>query len=310
MKTIISLLYAIALTLGINAKAQTVSSFRVMTFNLWHGGDGVKLSKERTVNAQLEAIRISKADVVGLQEQTSGHSDNASRAKLLADSLGWNCYIIDGSRAVISHFPLQTIKSIGGNTSQAVLLTLAEGKEMIFGVMHLMYTPYEPYDIADGTLKTAEEAEQSARETRLHQVQAMLQDIAPARTFGTPAILVGDFNEPSCLDWTPKAIADRNDPVLPFAVNWPATSLLIHEGFFDTYRDVYPDVKTKPGYTWTSKPGLFRDPDVLDRIDLIYHTKQFKTKGAWMVGEKAKDVDLQLSDWPSDHRAVVAEFTY
>ncbi len=281
------------------------SRLRVMTFNLWRGGDAVKLPRDTTIKYQLEAIRKAGADVVGFQEQTNNQSDNQSRAKLLADSLGWQCHIVDGSRAIISRYDIEPLEDAG--SSQAVLVTLAEGEKVIFGVMHLMYTPYEPYDIADRKLLSADAAEASARETRLHQVQGLLDEIAAYSDY--PVVLVGDFNEPSCLDWTDEAIDRRGDTLLPFAVNWPATALLIEKGFKDAYREVYPDVKQRPGYTWTSaKKEFWRDTEIHDRIDLIYISgSKLTAKNAWVVGESAELSDLVVTPWPSDHRAVVAE---
>ncbi len=288
----------------VNEDGQETAALRVMTFNLWHGGDAVKLPRDTTIKYQLEAIRRGGADVVGFQEQTTNHSDNQSRARILADSLGWNCHIVDGSRAVISRLAITPFDTTGA--AQAVLLTLPDGLEIVFGVMHLMYTPYEPYDIADGKLKSAEEAEASAREARLHQVQDMLDEISAYQDY--PVVLVGDFNEPSCMDWTDEAIEGRGDTLLTFAVNWPATALLIDQGFKDAYREIYPDVKGKPGYTWTSVEGLWRTPEIHDRIDLIYVSKgHFDTKAAWVVGERSELSDLVIDPWPSDHRAVVVE---
>lgn len=282
------------------------TTLRVMTFNLWHGGDGIKLPKDTTIKYQLEAIRKAKADIVGFEEQRANQSDNASRAQLLADSLGWNCYIIDGSRALIAHYPMKSISKTDG--AQAVLLQISAEKEVLVGVMHLMYTPYEPYDIADKKLTTAKQAEFSARKSRAHQVASILNGIKPAIEKGIPTILVGDFNEPSCLDWNQKAIEERADPLLPFPVNWPASALLIENGFKDAYRTVYPNVKSKPGYTWTSKPGLWREPDILDRIDFVFHSNGLTAKQAWLIGEEAADTDIQIKKWPSDHRAVVIAF--
>lgn len=287
-----------------NRKADERSKLRVMTFNLWHGGDAVKLPRDTTIKYQLEAIRRAEADVVGFQEQTTNQSDNQSRARLLADSLGWQYHPIDASRAVISRYALQPLDTAG--TSQAVLLQLPGQKEVVFGVMHLMYTPYEPYDIADGKLHSAGEAEASARATRLHQVQGLLAEIADYSDY--PIVLLGDFNEPSCLDWTEEAIKERADTLLSFPVNWPSTALLIETGFKDAYREVYPDVKQKPGYTWTSVESLWRTPEIHDRIDLIYVSKdRFTIAGAWVVGEPSPLADIVIDPWPSDHRAVVVE---
>lgn len=296
--------FAISCQSGTNRGADEAGKLRVMTFNLWHGGDAVELPRDTTIKYQLEAIRMARADVVGFQEQTTNQSDNASRAQLLADSLGWQCHIVDGSRAVISRFEMRPVDTT--KVSQAVLLQQPDGKEIVFGVMHLMYTPYEPYDIADGKLLSTEAAEASARETRLHQVQDMLDEIAPYRDY--PTILVGDFNEPSCLDWTADAIKERGDTLLPFAVHWPATALLINHGFKDAYREVYPDVAERPGYTWTSVEGLWRNPEIHDRIDLIYVSKdRFTVREAVVVGESSPMTDVVIKPWPSDHRAVVVE---
>lgn len=275
-----------------------------MTFNLWHGGDAAGLPRDTAIKYQLEAIRRAEADVVGLQEQTANQTDNQSRAQLLADSLGWHCHIIDGSRAVITRFPLTKLDTAG--VSQAVMLTVDGGVEVVFGVMHLMYTPYEPYDIADGKLANAAEAEASARDTRLHQVEAVLAELAPFADY--PTILVGDFNEPSYLDWTAEAIQARGDSLLPFAVRWPATAGLAERGFEDAFRAMHPDASLKPGYTWTSVEGLWRDPEVHDRIDLVMVSKgHFDVKDAIVVGEESPFSDIVVQPWPSDHRAVLVD---
>lgn len=301
--------YTLCIGLFFTFQAFTTSGqekIRVMTFNLWHGGDGIKWPKDTTVKYQLEAIRRSKADIVGFEEQTSNHSDNQSRAKLLADSLGWHCFIIDGSRAIIARYAMQAVEN-REEKAQAVLFHLGQNRQLVFGVMHLMYTPYEPYDIADGKLKTQEEAEASARKSRLHQVQYMTDDIAAYLQNGLPIVLVGDFNEPSCLDWTAKAIKERKNSELSFMVDWPASRHLIDHGFKDAYRTFYPNVKKKPGYTWTSVEGLWRNPEIHDRIDLVFVSKGIKVKNAQVIGEESALSDIVISKWPSDHRAVVAD---
>jgi len=307
-----------ALVLGTQLRAQPGASqtIRVMSFNLWHGGDGCGLSKDSSIRFQLEAIRKAKADAVGFQEQTDNRGE--ARAKVLADSLGWNCYIISGSRAVISRFPMKAISvtktqpanhhGSAVNNAQAVLLQVDAQQQIVLGVLHLMYTPYEPYDIADKKLMTKQEAEASAVKARLHEVKFVLEEIKPYLQKNIPVVLVGDFNEPSCLDWTKPVIKSRNDSELNFAVNWPASRLLLSNGFEDAYRKIYPGVSKKPGYTWTSRPGLWRTPEIHDRIDLIHTTKKnIKVTGGWVVGEKSVLSDIVVEPWPSDHRAVVAE---
>lgn len=312
----ILMLGAMLFPLQLIAQAGDNKTIRVMSFNLWHGGDGCGMSKDSSIRFQLESIRKANADAVGFQEQTDNKGE--ARAKVLADSLGWNCYIISGSRAVISRFPIKAISVAKAqpenhhgssvNNAQAVLLQINPKRQIVFGVLHLMYTPYEPYDIADKKLMTKQEAEATARKARLHEVKFMLEEIKPYQQKNIPVVLVGDFNEPSCLDWTRSAIKHRNNSELNFAVNWPASRLLLNNGFEDAYRKIYTAVSNKPGYTWTSRPGLWRTPEIHDRIDLIHNTKKnIKVTGGWVVGEKSVFSDIIVEPWPSDHRAVVAE---
>jgi exodeoxyribonuclease-3 len=303
-------------TTSIIAQTGNGKTIRVMNFNLWLGGDGCGFSKDSSIRFQLEAIRKAGADAVGFEEQAD--TTGEARAKILADRLGWNCYIISSSRAVISRFPVTPIRvtktqpdnhhGSAGNNAQAVLLQINQKQQIVFGVLHLMYTPYEPYDIADKKLRTTQQAETSAKKSRLHEVKFMLEEIKPYLQKNIPIVLVGDFNEPSCLDWTREEIKKRNDKEIKFAVDWPASRLLLNNGFKDGYRTIYPDIKKRPGYTWTSKPGLWRTPEIHDRIDLVHITKNnIKATGAWVVGENSLLSDIIVEPWPSDHRAVVAE---
>lgn len=298
----------------LSAAAQA-EPLRVMTFNLWMGGDGCKLGRRASIEAQTSAILKAKADVVGLEEQSESYQ---SRAEALARELGWNYYVVSSSRAVISRFPLEgapvrtpqppTQHRAAGSNSQAVYVTLPSGRRIIFGVVHLAAAPYQPYEIVDGNLKTVDEAQRSACQTRLQETQSVFGEVKPDMERGMPAIVVGDFNEPSCMDWTTAAVALRKNPTLPFAVDWPSARFLVEKGFIDTYRAVHPDPVAKPGYTWTSLPSKTRT-EVLDRIDLIFASRSCgKIVSSQVVGEPAKDTDIQVEPWPSDHRAVLTEF--
>ena len=68
------------------ARAETV---RIMSFNLWHGGDAGQQPLKKTI----DVIRAAKADVVGLQE-THGHAPEGKprpdRAAEIASQLGRN----------------------------------------------------------------------------------------------------------------------------------------------------------------------------------------------------------------------------
>ena len=278
-------------------------TFKILTFNLWVGGDGSGFTMTESVSSQLKTIRSTKADVVAFQEQTSYKFGQHDRAKLLADSLKWNCIVIDKSRAVISKYPLErlTIES-----SQILKLTI-QGKEILIADVHFQAYPYEPYDIADGKITNENDAIKSAINTRGKQIQSILDDRKGFESF--PMLVLGDFNEPSYYDWTVENIKKRNDPRLKFSVKWPSSSLLLEAGFYDVFRAIYKNVQKKPAYTWTSIPGGSIPNEVYDRIDLIYANKQIKVKSVAIVGENIENADFVITPWVTDHRAVLAEFS-
>lgn len=103
-------------------------------------------------------------------------------------------------------------------------------------------------------------------------------------TSSIPVIIMGDFNEPSALDWTEatKYAADHNGVVYA----WETTHRLLLAGFVDTYRQVYPNPVTHPGYTWPAaaksnqqqgpdgvveSTGWLKNADERDRIDFIFY---------------------------------------
>ncbi len=282
------------------------AAIRVMTYNLWHGGDAGKQPLERTI----AVIEKAGADIVGLQE-THGFGPagqpRPDRAKEIAARLGWH-YLDQGERTgIVSRFKIveSTPRKWGAK------LEFARGQHVYLFNAHLMYTPYQPYQLLSipynnaPFLKTAEEAVQSAKKTRGGQVERMLAEIQAIRNEGTPIFVTGDFNEPSHLDWT---VAAADKKLCPLPVEWPTTKAVVDAGFEDAYRSVYPDPVKHPGLTWTpiTKPT---DPkDRHDRIDFVFvRGLGCRVKSVQVVGESEQNADIVLESYPSDHRAVVAE---
>src|SRR5688500_2189423 len=88
------------------ATIEAAQSIRVMTLNLWVGGEAGKQPLSQT----LEVIRAAKADLVGLQE-TRGDKKDGTRpdnGRKLAEMLGWNCFDQGEGTAILSHFPIVT----------------------------------------------------------------------------------------------------------------------------------------------------------------------------------------------------------
>ena len=68
------------------AGSESVSTLKVMSFNLWHGLGQINNGHRKG----LEAILLSDADVVGTQETVDNVSgSNAYQAKKIAEELGW-----------------------------------------------------------------------------------------------------------------------------------------------------------------------------------------------------------------------------
>ena len=145
---------------------------------------------------------------------------------------------------------------------------------------------------------------------------------------GYKVIIGGDFNEPSHRDWIEKNkdMYDHNGFVVP----WTVTTLLEEAGFVDSYRKIYPNPLTHPGFTYPSdnpaktpeKITWAPKADERDRIDFIFYKGEgldarkaviFGPKGsivrAQRVQETSKDKFLlPLDVWPTDHKGLLVTF--
>ncbi len=226
---------------GVNAQM-----VRVMTFNLWQGGEAGRQPLSQT----LAVIQAAKADIVGLQETHGFPKDRVApdNGRKLAEMLGWS-YFDQGERTgILSRFPIVT------NTpgKWGVRVRLPSGRGVWMFNAHLMHAPYQPYQLlgipyADAPfIKTASEAVNESRKARGAQVDRLLAELKPALASGAAVCLTGDFNEPSHLDWTPRAAAAG---LCPIAVEYPATLSIIKAGMRDAFRTLFPDKIKRGGMT-------------------------------------------------------------
>lgn len=284
----------------------TAQLVRVMSFNLWHGGDGGKQPLDRTV----AVIEKSQADVVGLQE-TAGFAPKGKprpdRAAEIARRLGW--YYLDqgGNTGIISRFKIVTATPRKWGSQ----LELPSGRRLYVFNAHLAHSPYQPYQLlripygGAAFLKTEKEAVRAAQDARGGQVGRLLAEVKAILPEGLPVFLTGDFNEPSHLDWTAAAVKASH---CPLPVQWPSTKTVEVAGFLDTYRSVYPNPVEKRGLTWTPTTKANDPKDRHDRIDFVFvHGTRAKVKAAKVIGETREHADVAVIPYPSDHRAVVAE---
>lgn len=279
-----------------SSAAERVRSLSVLSLNIKNdAGDG-------RLPGVIELVRRSGADVVGLQEV-------GDSGPLIAKGLGFNYARLDSDTAVVSRYDLTP-----GPGASAVLVRIPGRGEVVFVDLHLFHAPYQPYQLLgipymDGAfLKTEAEAVAAARAARIGQVDAALAALSHSALDDAPIVVVGDFNEPSYLDWTAAAARSGRHPV---KVAWPATKAFADAGYADAYRNLYPDPMTSPGYTWT--PGLDeKNPkDHADRIDFVlFRGSRLRPSAVKIVGEDAAHADLVVTPYPTDHRGVWARFEF
>ena len=278
---------------------------KVMSFNIWYGGDQVSFAKV------VEAIRAADPDIVGLQE-TDG-----SLMRLSAET-GLPYY--DVRRNILSRFPLfdpalgERQASGSGPYSMPALdvdaiaayVLVAPGRVVAMANTHLTSDPYGPYAVRDGA--SPAEALAVEADTRLGEAQLLADGLGPLIASGMPVFLTGDFNSPSHHDWVQSAVGIV--PSVKYPLEWPVSRLFADAGFADSYRVVHPDPAARPGATWTAgAPAPIQRPDeVFDRIDWVLsaHATPLASQVVGEVG--GPDVDLGVSPWPSDHRAVISTF--
>ncbi|KAG7340725.1 endonuclease/exonuclease/phosphatase family protein [Nitzschia inconspicua] len=126
-----------------------------------------------------------------------------------------------------------------------------------------------------------------------------------------PVIIMGDFNEPSTLDWTEdtKHTAGHNGVVY----QWETTRRLLNAGWVDSYRELHPNPLTHPGYTWPAAvkgknnvreqiTGWLRNADERDRIDFIFYKNQATQNKEPLVsdGQRPSHIAPSLALHPVD----------
>jgi endonuclease/exonuclease/phosphatase family metal-dependent hydrolase len=278
-----------------------VNSLKVLSFNVWHADEGNAAS----VNKLREIIQTSGADVIGVQEM-----QNSTGASIAA-ALGFHYHQqSSGDIQVLSRYPITAPAS----DNLGVQIELSPGQNAWLFNAHLAPYPYQPYDLRDGVLPMNEASViAAANSARGGATTGYLNAMAGAFATGSPVFFVGDFNEPSHLDWTAEAAAASQRPY-DLKVEYPTSKRIVDIGMTDSFRTVHPDEVAKTGYTWTPgyPPPTLDSNEVHDRIDVIYHRGLGVTAvDAATIGPVDGDpnTDISIAGYNADHRAVVATYT-
>jgi exonuclease III len=264
---------------------------RVMAFNIEWGGTHVSFEKV------VEAIQRAEPDVVAVQEAEG----NLER---LAVELGWHH---NARNHVISRHRLIDPSGADG---KYVLAEVRPGLAIAVANVHLPSDPYGEDLIRDG--HSLDEVSALERRLRLPAIQPFLAVLPQLASNGMPVFLAGDFNSPSHEDWTAAAIGRW--PHRRFAVEWPVAKAVQAAGFRDSYRQRHSDPLEDPGFTWWAERPAISDynpgsSDSQSRIDFVWHAGPVEVTGSTLVGESgAPGVTIEVTPWPSDHRAVLSDF--
>ena len=276
------------------------STVRVMSYNACRGGtyQGQPLSQSSKM------IELAKADIVGLQEI-------GANVEELAKLLGWN-----HSGPFLTHYEIvEHVTGMGKRPWDGIKVKLPSGQHAYVFNAHLPNPPNQAYQLMGlkggyrsyPKIDTEEEAIAGAKKTRGKYIARLLKLIKSFAVTEAPIFVVGDFNEPSHLDWTEAAAKSGRHPI---KVAYPTSSAMATAGFGDAYRTIYRDEMKNPGLTWSPKYTVDDPKTHHDRIDFVYFKgKGFKVSEVKIVGENQENADIVITPYPSDHRAVVATFT-
>jgi endonuclease/exonuclease/phosphatase family metal-dependent hydrolase len=263
---------------------------KVGAFNIEYGAQDYDFRKA------VALIRKSGADAVMLAEALT-EDQKKDGTSAIAEALGWQrVFVPHNQSAIISRWPLQLVDKVAG------VVRVDAPTPFHFISVHLTDRAYQPFQAEkipycyDGRCQRAlknPDAIARAAETSRGKDAAMAARAAKRYSKLGPVVLAGDFNEPSDLDWTPRAVAAGLHPV---AVPFPTSRRLREAGLVDAYRRVNPDEVKDPGFTWPmTDPGYEHRPD---RIDFVYARACDRVAG------------FEVLDSPSDHKMVVADIEF
>lgn len=310
-------LLAIALGMAPSpAFAAERTQLTVMSFNIWGAGT----NNGKTIDETVAAIKAVNPDIIGIQETKPEpdpcDADNCmptakeSVTAALAKALGYYYYDQTAvnpalwANGILSRYPIG--KPTGNDLGVEIDV---RGRKVMAYNIHFIDFPYQPYQLLGieygpaPFLKTAAEAVEAAKKARGPALDLIEQDMKAADG-ADAAFLFGDFNEPSHIDWNEAAVKAGHQPMV---VAYPTTLRIESWGFTDLFRAAWPDVATKPAFTWTPTSEPSAKDDHHDRIDFTFgRAKDLKVIKAGIVGEKSPEADIVVTPWPSDHRSTMA----
>lgn len=324
------------------SEPQTMS---VLSFNIWQEGTRVENGFEYIA----DNIAKLQPDVVAFAE-IRNYNDTDFIARII-EALGQRGQTYYGQKSVstgiISRYPIEKQEFISpwsnadrGSATKALIHV--DDVPVAFYALHLDYRHYSSFfpraydgnsfkELPDGPITDVQKMwDDNHASYRDEIVEMVIKDANAEKDKGNQIFICGDFNEPSHLDWQEdtKDLFEHRGVV----IDWENSKKITDAGYIDSYREVYPNPVTHPGFTFPSNnpavevKALAWAPkaDERDRIDFIYYSPGKyikKVQDSYLVapysdilrGERTaytgQDQFIEpVNGWPTDHRAVLTVF--
>ncbi len=274
--------------------APAPSTLRFVSINVLHGGVGSGLfgdgdALERRLPLLIEELRALDADVIGVQEASTGRGRGNTAARI-ATALG------------LEHVYAPALFGLTGlgpvDTAIALLMNFSEGPAILsrlpITASEVLPLPrcsgaFDPRVVLRAEIATPT-GPLAAYSTHLSwggcQTEA-LAAIVGAQRRALPSIVMGDFN------------ATEDMPAI--------TRLTGEAGFGDVFRSLHPDA---PGFTVWQRHDV-PERTVRRRVDYVFLVPGTEHAGRVLASRVVLDRPEREADgrtlWPSDHHGVLAE---
>ena len=252
---------------------------RVMSYNIEYGGLSIykKTGNMKYVNKYIDLIKSYRIDIVSFQECKLRDIDIS---KLIANKLGYyHQYFFDKTnyyknkyyhQSIISKFPIVDVDEKNNMCRVDI-----NGTFINIVNIHLDDEPYIPYSLkgikytnTPQNIENKSDAVDLSFITKRDLIQSLMRD---KNITDSPTIIMGDFNEPSHLDYK--------------YIKWKTSKYIMKNGFVDVARHMYENATKYPLYTVDLHDKKYSP----ERIDIMYYNKGLKPVKFTNINNKLSD---------------------
>jgi exonuclease III len=274
-------------------------TFSCLSYNIWGLAKDTKLQKLFSMRQTIleETIRNTQADILCLQEMSVFAYDKLKDfigTYKFASEVPFTATVKDRNRSVdvylLSKYKPSAVSVYG-------LKGVLNYENSLMVVEYPNLVVFNLYNQAGSKYSPGQEHKWIHYSRCRYDILKTMYDIFTKRYKRKNCILCGDFNfdlDGPITDWPEKAMIER----------------FIRNGFVDTYRAVYPDIKKYPGYTEDTRINFMRYNQKLIekqvRYDAIYYRavkKAAAIKSSKLIGLEAKCLNREDSQWFIDTMA-------